>query len=78
VRGGFFVQPSPYQDDPSEFNRKYVTAGLGFLTDETVGIDVAYAYGWWEDFGDNYGSDVSRTFQDVSTSKFMITGIYRF
>ena len=78
VRGGFFVMPSPYQDDPSEFNRKYVTAGLGFLTDETVGIDVAYAYGWWEDFGDNYGSDVSRTFQDVSTSKFMITGIYRF
>ena len=78
LRGGFFVQPSPYQGDPSEFNRKYATAGLGILTDETIGIDLAYAYGWWEDFGDNYGSGISRTFQDVSTSKFMITGIYRF
>jgi len=78
IRGGFFVQPSPYQDDPSEFNRKYATAGIGFLTDETVGIDVAYAHGWWKDFGDNYGSDVSRTFQDITSDLFIITGIYRF
>ncbi|HSP88954.1 MAG TPA: outer membrane protein transport protein [Ignavibacteriaceae bacterium] len=78
IRGGFFVQPSPYQDDPSEFDRKYATAGLGFLTDETVGIDVAYAHGWWKDFGDNYGSDVSRTFQDITSDQFILTGIYRF
>jgi hypothetical protein len=78
IRGGYFVQPSPYQGDPSEFNRKYATAGIGFLADETVGIDLAYAYGWWQDIGDNYGSDISRTFQDITTSKFMITGIYRF
>jgi len=78
IRGGFFVQPSPYQDDPSEFDRKYATAGIGFLTDETVGIDVAYAHGWWKDFGDNYGSDVSRTFQDITSDLFIITGIYRF
>jgi long-subunit fatty acid transport protein len=78
IRGGYFVQPSPYQGDPSEFNRKYATAGIGFLADETVGIDLAYAYGWWQDIGDNYGSEISRTFKDVSASKFMITGIYRF
>ncbi|MDO8549674.1 MAG: hypothetical protein Q7S39_05930 [Ignavibacteria bacterium] len=78
LRGGFFVQPSPYQGDPSEFNRKYATAGIGFLTDETVGIDIAYAHGWWKDFGDNYGSEVSRTFQDITSDQFMITGIYRF
>ncbi len=78
LRGGYFVQPSPYQGDPSEFNRKYLTAGIGFLTDETVGLDFAYAYGWWKDFGDNYGSNVSRTFQDVKTNQFIITGTYRF
>jgi len=78
LRTGFFVQPSAYQDDPSDFDRKYFTAGFGFLTDETVGIDIAYAYGWWKDYGDNYGSDVSRTFQDVTTNQFIITGIYRF
>ena len=78
LRGGYFVQPSPYQEDPSEFNRKYLTAGIGFLTDETVGIDIAYAYGWWKDYGDNYGSNVSRTFQDIKTNQFIITGTYRF
>ncbi|OGU74316.1 MAG: hypothetical protein A2V93_04890 [Ignavibacteria bacterium RBG_16_34_14] len=78
IRGGFFVQPSPYQGDPSDFNRKYATAGIGFLTDETIGIDVAYAHGWWKDFGDNYGSNVSRTFQDITSNQFILTGIYRF
>jgi Outer membrane protein transport protein (OMPP1/FadL/TodX) len=78
LRGGYFVQPSPYQGDPSEFNRKYLTAGIGFLTNETVGLDFAYAYGWWKDFGDNYGSNVSRTFQDVTTNQFIMTGTYRF
>jgi long-subunit fatty acid transport protein len=78
LRGGFFVQPSPYQDDPSEFDRKYFTAGIGLLTDETIGIDIAYARGWWKDFGDNYGSNISRTFQEVTNNMFIITGIYRF
>lgn len=78
IRGGYFVQPSPYQGDPSEFNRKYLTAGIGFLTNETVGLDFAYAYGWWKTFGDNYGTNVSRTFQDVNTNQFIMTGTYRF
>lgn len=78
LRGGFIVQPSPYRDDPSEFDRKYLTAGLGILTDETIGIDVAYAYGWWKDFGDNYGTNLSRTFHDVKSNQFIVTGIYRF
>ena len=78
LRGGFFVQPSPYQGDPSEFDRKYFTTGIGFLADESVGIDVAYAHGWWKDFGDNYSSEVSRTFQDITSDYIILTGIYRF
>ena len=78
LRGGFFVQPSPYREDPSEFDRKYFTTGIGFLADESVGIDVAYAHGWWKDFGDNYSSEVSRTFQDVTSDYIILTGIYRF
>lgn len=86
LRSGFFIQPSPYQNDPSEFDRKYFTAGIGLLADETIGIDIAYAHGWWKDFGDNYSTDefgnfapgVSRTFQDVTNDQFIITGIYRF
>lgn len=77
-RAGFLTKPSAYKDDPSEFNRKYFTAGFGFLAQETIGIDVGYAHGWWKDFGDNYGSNVSRTFQDVTLDKIILTATYRF
>lgn len=78
LRGGYMVQPSPYKDDPPEFNHKYVTGGIGFLANETIGLDLAIAHGWWQDIGDNYGSNVSRTYQDISVNNLILTAIYRF
>jgi hypothetical protein len=78
LRTGYMVQPSAYDDDPSEFNKQFVTAGLGFLVDDRIGFDIGFAHGWWKDFGDNYGSNVSRTFQDIRYNKFILTGIFRF
>lgn len=78
IRGGFLVQPSAFKNDPADFDHKYVTAGLGFLANGQIGVDVAYAYGWWKDIGDNYGSNVSRTFQDVTTQNVILTTTFRF
>ncbi len=78
VRTGFMSMPSAYKNDPSEYNKKYFTAGLGFLLQETIGIDAAFAHGWWKDFGDNYDTNVSRTFQTISDNHFMLTVTYRF
>ena len=78
VRTGFMSMPSAYKNDPSEYNKKYFTAGLGFLVQETIGIDAAFAHGWWKDFGDNYDFNVSRTFQTISDNHFMLTVTYRF
>jgi long-subunit fatty acid transport protein len=78
VRGGFILQPSAFKNDPSDFDKKFITAGLGFLSDGVIGIDIAYAYGWWKDFGDNYDSNVSRTYQDITYHKVMLTTSYRF
>jgi len=78
LRGGFITQPSAFQDDPSEFDRKYLTGGIGYLADETIGIDLAYAYGWWNDFSDNYGQDVSRVMQEITVDNFVFTITYRF
>ncbi len=78
LRGGYMVQPSPYKDDPPEFNHKYVTGGIGFLANETIGLDLAIAHGWWQDIGDNYGTNVSRTYQDISVNNLILTAIYRF
>ncbi|HVO74881.1 MAG TPA: outer membrane protein transport protein, partial [Ignavibacteriaceae bacterium] len=78
LRGGFFVQPSPYKDDPPEYDKKYITGGIGFLAEETIGIDLGYAYGWWDDFGDNYGTGLSRTLQKITSNNFILSAIYRF
>jgi hypothetical protein len=63
---------SPYAEDPSEFDKKYFTLGAGILIDSVFGIDVAYSYGWWKDFGDNYGVNVSRTFQDINVNNIIL------
>ncbi|MCX6152299.1 MAG: hypothetical protein NTX22_17370 [Ignavibacteriales bacterium] len=78
VRGGFILNPSPYKGDPTDYDKKYITGGLGFLADETFSIDAAYAYGWWKDFGDNYGSGVSRTNQEIKYHNAILTFSYRF
>ncbi len=78
IRGGFINQSSAFKNDPSDFDHKYITGGLGYLANGVIGIDVAYAYGWWKDIGDNYGSNVSRTFQDVKYHTVMLTTTYRF
>lgn len=78
LRGGYFVTPSAYQGDDQSFAKKYFTAGLGFLAEEMVSIDIGFAHGWWKDFGDNYGENLSRTFQDISVNNMIITLTFRF
>jgi len=69
--GAMFFQ-SPYANDPAKFHKKYLTAGVGIELGGLFKIDAAYAFGWWEDFGDNYGVNESRTFQDINVHKVML------
>ncbi|MDZ7765407.1 MAG: hypothetical protein U5K00_13430 [Melioribacteraceae bacterium] len=57
---------------------KYVTGGIGIMPNKTLSLDFAYAHGWWKNYGDNYGFNVSRTFQDISTNNFIVTLKYLF
>lgn len=78
LRTGYILQPSPYKDDPSDFNKNYITGGAGFLIDETISVDIGYAHGWWKAYGDNYGYNVSRTLQKVSVDKILLSFSHRF
>ena len=71
LRGGFMLMPSPFKDDSSDFDKKYITAGIGYNFSKQSSINFAYVYGWWNDIGDNYGSNISRTFQDVIFQNFV-------
>ncbi|MBK6915070.1 MAG: hypothetical protein IPH11_15920 [Ignavibacteriales bacterium] len=78
LRAGYFIQSSAFKNDNSDYDKKYITAGLGFLAAETLGIDIGYAHGWWNDFGDNYGDNVSRTIQEITLDNMVMTATYRF
>lgn len=71
-RAGFMYFQSPFDGDPTEFNKKYITVGAGAVVDEQFIIDFAYTYGWWKNYGDNYGVDVSRTYQDIYVDKWYL------
>lgn len=78
VRAGYFTQKSPYKDDPSEYDRTFLTAGIGYLLDGELSFDVAYMYGWWKDFGENYGYNQSRTLQDITYNNVVFGVSFRF
>ena len=78
IRGGFIYNPSPYIGDGTEFDKKYVTAGLGFPIAKRLLFDFAYVHGWWKDFGDNYGVNISRTNQDITVDKMVLSLSYIF
>lgn len=78
VRAGFMWLPSPYKDDDQEYTKKIVTGGVGFTMNSKIQFNVAYTYGWWKDLGDNYGVNLSRTFQSISHTNLMMGLKYYF
>jgi long-subunit fatty acid transport protein len=77
VRGGFIYNTSPYQNDPSTFDQKYVTGGLGIMMSEDTMLDVTYAYGWWKTFRSDFRG-LSSVNEDVRTNNVNLTFSYRF
>ncbi len=78
LRGGFIYNPSPFKGDIKDYDKKYFTAGVGFPVTGNILLDLAYIHGWWNDFGDNYGVEVSRTYQDINVDKLVMTISYSF
>ena len=77
LRGGFIYNPSAFEGDPSSYDRKYATGGLGFLLGESTMLDLGYAHGWWRTYRTNYDGP-SRVDEDVKTNSFIATFSYRF
>ena len=82
LRGGIVVNPSPYKDDPSEFDQVYYTGGVGFKVDQNVFLNAAFAYGTWTTVRDNYYvqglPQASRTREGVNSGTMNVTLSYRF
>jgi long-subunit fatty acid transport protein len=77
LRGGFAYMRSPYQGDPSNFDKKYITAGAGFLVADAIAIDLAFVHGFWKNYSVNYDA-TSTVYQDITTNNVIGTVSYRF
>jgi len=77
LRGGFAYLPSPYRGDPTSYAQKYVTGGVGFVVQNSIAVDVGYAYGFWDTEHVNYDR-TSTTFETIRTHNIIATVSYRF
>jgi hypothetical protein len=48
LRAGFFRNPLPYKAEWVKKDRDFFTTGVGFLIDQVMTLDIAWAYGSWE------------------------------
>jgi hypothetical protein len=83
LRGGYMYIPSPFRGDPTSFDQKYVTAGLGLLLGGSTMVDFAYAHGMWNTFVYSYTDPNGAVApppvnEKISTNNFFITLTHRF
>ncbi|MGH1364520.1 MAG: OmpP1/FadL family transporter [Calditrichia bacterium] len=77
LRVGFSVLPDPREDMPSEFDKRFITLGLGFAVDRNVRMDITYRRGSWEQ--ESQGELTSESaFENVETNKFAVGLTYNF
>jgi len=77
VRVGYSLIPDPRKDMPDEFNKQFITLGLGFAVDRNVRMDLTYKRGEWEQ--ESLGELSSETaFEKIQTNKFSVGLTYNF
>lgn len=77
LRGGYAVYPSPLKNASNDLDKKYITAGIGFVVDRYVTLDVTYLRGnWKQESVDEFTP--GGTLEDITTNKVMIGMSYRF
>jgi long-subunit fatty acid transport protein len=82
LRGGMAYLPSPYKDDPTSYDKTYITGGVGIELDRNTMFNVSVARGTWSSFRDNYYVNglgkTSSTSERVTSTKIYATIAYRF
>lgn len=79
ARAGAMYIPYPVADTPQEFDRKYLTAGLGIKSGEgAMEFNVAYVYGFWDQLSEDYGTSVSEIYQEIISQNIMASLSLRF
>lgn len=85
LRGGFREVPSPIKELGADYNKKYVSSGLGYQVDKSTIIHLTYVRGSWK--GDKYyyydvfdedGASPLETFEEYISTKILIGAQFNF
>jgi hypothetical protein len=76
--GGMYI-PYPVADSPTEFDRKFLTAGLGIRSGEgAMEFNIAYVYGFWDHVAEDYGSSIQPIRQSIISQNILASLSLRF
>lgn len=79
ARAGAMYIPYPIADSPQEFDKKFVTAGLGIRSGEgAMEFNVTYVLGWWDQLSQDYGSSIPQVYQSIRSDNILASLTLRF
>ncbi|MFQ5603040.1 MAG: OmpP1/FadL family transporter [bacterium] len=78
-RAGYFYDPSILQNRDRDEDKQFYSAGVGFLVDKQVKLDVAFVHGFWKRFNSGLEgtNDIGSYFEDIKTNRVFVTLAFR-
>ena len=77
-RAGYFRDPSMFQGASSDEDKQFYSAGIGFLVDKQVRLDVALVHGFWKNFNQDLPeTDATIDYEDIKVNKAFVSLTFR-
>ena len=81
-RAGYFRDPSIRQDRDTDEDKQFLSAGVGFLVDKQVKLDLAFVHGFWKNFNSELEvpggeTDIFEYVEDIKVNKVFVTLAFR-
>ncbi|MCH8871178.1 outer membrane protein transport protein [candidate division KSB1 bacterium] len=77
-RAGYFRDPSIFKDVSSHEDKQFYSAGIGFLVDKQVRLDVTLVHGFWKNFNQDLpGTDATIDYEDIEVNKAFVSLAFR-
>ena len=78
-RAGYFRDPSIFKDVSSDEDKQFYSAGIGFLVDKQVRLDVTLVHGSWKNFNQGLPGtdDINDYVEDIKVNKAFVSLTFR-
>jgi len=79
ARAGFIYNMSPLKDAPTDYDKKYLTAGLGISSGEgNFEMNLAGMLGWWDIPSEDFGGNIPTISQSIVEANILVSFTLRF